>query len=89
MPLAARQHGDVSHATVGLARYRFCRAPLATILPNTVAHSRHDLHALRISPPLSERTGVLLMRKGSRHAAALALVDVLDKVLQGITHRKN
>jgi len=74
--------------TLGAIMEVILRAPLATILPNTVAHSRHDLHALKISPPLSERTGVLLMRKGSRHAAALALVDVLDKVLQGITHRK-
>lgn len=54
---------------------------LATILPDTLAHSRNDLCSLTIIPPLSERTGVLLMRRNSHHAAAGALRLLLQEVL--------
>jgi LysR family transcriptional regulator, cyn operon transcriptional activator len=60
------------------------RAPLATLLPDTVARAHPSLCTLRVAPPLSQRTGVLLMRKNSQHAAASALAEVLESVLQAL-----
>lgn len=56
------------------------RAPLATLLPDTVARAHPSLRMLKISPPLSQRTGVLLMRKNSQHAAARALSEIVTSL---------
>ncbi|MGU3412101.1 transcriptional regulator CynR [Enterobacteriaceae bacterium C34A] len=68
--------------TLGAITEMISRTPLATILPDTLAHSRNDLCAMSLSPPLSERTGVLLALRNSHHAAAAALSPLLGEILE-------
>lgn len=67
--------------TLGAITEMISRTHLATILPDTLAHSRSDLCSLNLSPPLSERTGVLLALRNSHHAAAGALSLLLREIL--------
>lgn len=57
------------------------RAPLASILPDTLARGHESFCTLELSPPLSERTGVALTRKNTHSAAVGALMKVLTEVL--------
>jgi len=46
------------------------RTGLATLLPAAIAAQREGIAAITLSPPLLERTAVLLRRKGSWQTAA-------------------
>ncbi len=49
---------------------------IATVLPSASAARRDDLCAIRLDPPLPQRTAALLMRKGGYRSAAMrAFVD--------------
>ncbi|VBF12042.1 DNA-binding transcriptional regulator CynR [Burkholderia pseudomallei] len=49
---------------------------IATVLPSAIAERRDDLCAIRLDPPLPQRTAALLMRKGGYRSAAMrAFVD--------------
>lgn len=63
------------------------QARLASILPDTLARTHGGLCTLDLSPPLYERTGVALTRKNSRHAAASALLALLNEVLTALNVR--
>lgn len=67
--------------TLGAILALLQRAPLASILPDTLVQAHDALCTLELSPPLSERTGVALTRKNTHHAAAGALIEVLSHVL--------
>ncbi|KFC06879.1 Cyn operon transcriptional activator [Trabulsiella guamensis ATCC 49490] len=61
------------------------RTPLSTLLPAAIAVQRDDLIAVSLTPPLLERTAVLMQRKGAwQTAAARAFVamalEEADKV---------
>lgn len=71
-------------STLGAIMETIRRAPLATILPDTLVHACDALCSLAIAPPLAVRTGVLLARKNSHHAAAGALGQVLTGVLTAL-----
>lgn len=46
------------------------RTPLASVLPEAVAHDHPHLHTVPLDPPLPERTVALLRRSGSYQSAA-------------------
>ncbi len=67
--------------TLGVVLELIEHAPLAALLPDTLAHRHATLIALKIEPAFAARTGVLLMRQGANPAVTQALQTVLAEIL--------
>nr|WP_231568813.1 LysR substrate-binding domain-containing protein [Pantoea rodasii] len=77
--------------TLGVVLELIEHAPLAALLPDTLARRHATLIALKIEPAFAERSGVMLMRQGSIHAATQALKSLLTEMLKdgwGATNAK-
>lgn len=72
----------VESNTLGVVLELIEHAPLAALLPDTLARRHATLIALKIEPAFAERSGVMLMRQGSIHAASQALKSLLTEILK-------
>lgn len=67
--------------TIGVIMQFIQHSSVAALMPDSLIRPDSHLVALKITPAFAERTGVLLMRRNSEHAATLALKKLLEELL--------